>query len=56
VPRPRLLAKRLRDKEIAERLVLSPVTVKKHTLHIYRKLGVNSRRAAAEMARRLDLV
>jgi LuxR family maltose regulon positive regulatory protein len=51
-----LLAERLSDKEIAERLVLAPVTVKKHTLHIYRKLGVNNRRAAAEMARRLGLV
>jgi LuxR family maltose regulon positive regulatory protein len=51
-----LLAERLSDKEIAERLVLSPVTVKKHTLHIYRKLGVNNRRAAAEVARQLGLV
>ncbi|MCS6846030.1 MAG: LuxR C-terminal-related transcriptional regulator [Caldilineales bacterium] len=51
-----LLAQRLSDKEIAERLVLAPVTVKKHTLHIYRKLGVNNRRAAAEAARRLGLV
>jgi len=51
-----LLAERLSDKEIAERLVLAPVTVKKHTLHIYRKLGVNNRRSAAEMARRLGLV
>jgi LuxR family maltose regulon positive regulatory protein len=50
-----LLAERLSDKEIAERLVLAPVTVKKHTLHIYRKLGVNNRRAAAELARRLGL-
>jgi LuxR family transcriptional regulator, maltose regulon positive regulatory protein len=51
-----LLAQRLSDKEIAERLVLAPVTVKKHTLHIYRKLGVNNRRAAAEVARQLGLV
>jgi LuxR family maltose regulon positive regulatory protein len=51
-----LLAERLSDKEIAERLVLAPVTVKKHTLHIYRKLGVNNRRAAAEVARQLGLV
>lgn len=51
-----LLAQRLSDKEIAERLVLAPVTVKKHTLHIYQKLGVNNRRAAAEMARQLGLV
>jgi LuxR family transcriptional regulator, maltose regulon positive regulatory protein len=51
-----LLAERLTDKEIAQRLVLAPVTVKKHTLHIYRKLGVNNRRAAAEVARQLGLV
>lgn len=51
-----LLAQRLSDKEIAERLVLAPVTVKKHTLHIYQKLGVNNRRAAAEVARQLGLV
>ena len=51
-----LLAERLSDKEIAERLVLAPVTVKKHTLHIYQKLGVNNRRAAAEVARQLGLV
>lgn len=51
-----LLAERLSDKEIAERLVLAPVTIKKHTLHIYQKLGVNNRRAAAEAARQLGLV
>ena len=40
-----LLAERLSDKEIAARLVLSPETIKKHTAHIYRKLGVDNRRA-----------
>ena len=50
-----LLAERLSDKEIAERLVLSPETVKKHTLSIYRKLGVHNRRAAALQARSLGL-
>jgi LuxR family maltose regulon positive regulatory protein len=51
-----LLAERLSDKEIAERLVLSPLTIKKHTLRIYRKLGVNSRRAAVVRASRLGLI
>jgi LuxR family maltose regulon positive regulatory protein len=51
-----LLAQRLSDKEIAERLVLSPVTVKKHTQRIYRKLGVDNRRAAVAQARRLGMI
>ena len=51
-----LLAERLTDKEIAERLVLSPVTVKKHTQRIYRKLGVDNRRVAVAQARRLGLI
>jgi LuxR family maltose regulon positive regulatory protein len=51
-----LLAERLSDKEIANRLVLSPGTVRKHTLHIYGKLGVNNRRAAVAQARRLGLI
>jgi len=51
-----LLAQRLSDKEIADRLVLSPLTIKKHTQRIYRKLGVRGRRAAVAQARRLGLV
>jgi LuxR family maltose regulon positive regulatory protein len=51
-----LLAERLSDKEIAERLVLSLGTVRKHTMHIYNKLGVNNRRSAAAAARRLGLI
>ena len=51
-----LLAERLSDKEIAERLVLSLGTVRKHTMHIYSKLGVNNRRAAAAAAHRLGLI
>jgi LuxR family maltose regulon positive regulatory protein len=51
-----LLAQRLTDKEIAARLVLSPLTVKKHMQRIYRKLGVDNRRAAVVDARRLGLI
>ena len=51
-----LLSQRLSDKEIAERLVLSPVTIKKHEQRIYRKLSVDNRRAAVAQARRLGLI
>jgi LuxR family transcriptional regulator, maltose regulon positive regulatory protein len=51
-----LLAERLSDKEIADRLVLEPVTVKKHVQRIYRRLGVDNRRAAVAQARRLGLI
>lgn len=51
-----LLAQRLADKEIAERLVLSPLTVKKHMQRIYRKLGVDNRRAAVAKAHSLGLI
>ena len=48
-----LLEERLSNKEIARRLVISPATVKRHTLSIYRKLGVSSRRDAVAKARHL---
>jgi LuxR family transcriptional regulator, maltose regulon positive regulatory protein len=51
-----LLAERLADKEIAEKLVIAPNTVRKHTSTIYSKLGVNSRREAVEVARSLGLL
>jgi LuxR family maltose regulon positive regulatory protein len=51
-----LLARRLSYKEIAQRLVISPHTVKTHTKHIYSKLNVNNRRQAAARARELGLL
>lgn len=42
--------------EIAERLFVSPHTVKTQAISLYRKLGVSSRGAAVEEARRLGLL
>ena len=45
-----LLAQRLTAAEIAERLVLSENTVKRHRTNIYQKLGVNRLRDALAVA------
>ncbi|MBP6470164.1 MAG: hypothetical protein KBE23_15895 [Chloroflexi bacterium] len=50
-----LLQKGLSDKEIAEQLVLSVLTVKKHNRNIYQKLDVNGRRQAIAKAKMLNL-
>ena len=47
-----LLCQRLSDREIAERLFLSPRTVEGHVTQILGKLGVTSRREAAAVATR----
>jgi DNA-binding NarL/FixJ family response regulator len=46
----RLLAEGLTNREIAERLVVSPLTVHTHLGSIYSKLGVTSRSAATRYA------
>ena len=51
-----LIAAGLTNREIAEQLVVSPETVKKHTGSIYGKLGVRSRTEAAARARDLALL
>ncbi|MFN8662843.1 MAG: helix-turn-helix transcriptional regulator [Thermomicrobiales bacterium] len=45
-----LVAERLTNKEIGERLRISPLTVKRHTINIYAKLGVSTRRQAIAVA------
>jgi LuxR family maltose regulon positive regulatory protein len=51
-----LLSQRLANKEIAGRLVVSPLTVKRHVTNILQKLGVDSRWDAVERAREIGLV
>jgi DNA-binding NarL/FixJ family response regulator len=50
-----LLAERLTDREIAERLFVSPRTASKHVAAILAEFGVADRRAAAAEAKRRGL-
>jgi LuxR family maltose regulon positive regulatory protein len=52
----RLLAAGLSNPEIARELVVSTNTIKTQVQSIYRKLNVNSRDEAADMARQLKLI
>lgn len=51
-----LLRERLSNKEIAQKLSLSPLTVKRHTVNLYGKLGVNRRWDAVTQAESLGLL
>lgn len=52
----RLLASDLSARQIADKLFLSPNTVRSHTRSIYRKLGVNARADAVARAETLGLL
>ena len=51
----RLICEGLPNREIAERLTVTLNTVKKHSSHIYGKLGVSSRAQAIVRARELEI-
>ncbi|MEM7116744.1 MAG: LuxR C-terminal-related transcriptional regulator [Chloroflexota bacterium] len=51
-----LLAEELSNKRIAQRLSISPRTVKRHTINIYQKLSVSSRHDAVQAASALGIL
>jgi len=51
-----LLARRLSNQEIADKLFLSPLTIKSHLKSIYQKLEVGKRREAVEKARKIGIL
>jgi LuxR family maltose regulon positive regulatory protein len=52
----RLIADGLKNQEIADRLVISVATVKRHITNIYGKLGVSRRIQAVARAQELGLL
>jgi len=50
------LAARYSNKEIAQELIISPLTVKRHTTNIYQKLHVKNRKQAVAKANALGLL
>jgi DNA-binding NarL/FixJ family response regulator len=51
-----LIAAGSTNREIADRLYLSPHTVKEHTSALYRKLGARNRAEAVQLAQRIGLL
>ena len=51
-----LIAKGLRNREIAEKIFLAPTTIKKHIYNIYQKLDVHSRLEVVTKARELNFI
>lgn len=52
----KLLRSELSGPEIAQQLIVSLHTLRTHTNNIFKKLGVNNRRAAVRRAEELDLL
>jgi ATP/maltotriose-dependent transcriptional regulator MalT len=51
-----LLAQRLSNKEIADKLYISTTTVKSHIQNLYGKLHVSKRRDAVEKAMKIGML
>ena len=52
----KLISEGLRNKEIAEKFFISPLTVKSHIYHLYKKLDVSSRMKAVEKAKGMKII
>jgi len=51
----RLVAEGLTNREVAERLFVSPHTINSHLRHVFAKLGINSRVELARLARDYEM-